>query len=286
MFIKKPIKSFSQFYRLRLMLLRNFFSSKTTYVGYPNLIFIAGLPKSGTTWLAQLLQEIPGYQPAYVYDPDECSSLHNICIDIFSHIPKNGHYIMKLHTHYSPENMQVLDKFNINPIVMYRDLRDQCVSRYFHALNDPTHRHYALYNSLSKDEGMTHNLETALEYYLSWIENWLTEINKQPNRFYEVRYEALRENPSRTLFGILNFYGINLPEEKIEGIVQKVASQTKFDLKQNFQKKHNKSTARKGIIGDWRNHFNEEHIRYFKEKSGQHLIKLGYEKDLNWSLEK
>ncbi|MBL8089808.1 MAG: sulfotransferase domain-containing protein [Anaerolineales bacterium] len=285
MFIKKPLKSLSLFYRLSILQLRNLFLSKATYIGYPNLIFIAGLPKSGTTWLAQLMQEVPGYQPAYVYDPDECSSLHNICNDIFSYIPKNGHYIMKLHTHYSPENMQVLDKFNINPIIMYRDLRDQCVSRYFHALNDPTHRHYALYNTLSKEEGMTHNLEISLEYYLSWIENWLSQIKKQPNRFYEVRYETLRADPSGTLAGVLSFYGIQLSNEQVEQIVQKIASQTKFDLKQNFQKRQNKSTARKGIVGDWRNHFSERHVQYFKEKCGQHLIDVGYEKDLNWSLE-
>ncbi|MFN3491419.1 MAG: sulfotransferase domain-containing protein [Anaerolineales bacterium] len=253
-------------------------------LNFPNVIFIAGLPKSGTTWLAQLLQEIPYYQPAYVHDPDECNNLHKVCRDNFAYLPPHGHYVMKLHTEYSKETMQVFDSFNINPIIMYRDLRDQCVSRYFHALNSPTHRHYDLYNTLSKEEGMTHNLETSLEYYLSWIENWLNQIKSQPNRFYEVRYETLRSDPSGTLAGVLSFYGIQLSIEQVEQIVQKVASQTKFDIKENLNKKS--GTARKGIVGDWRNHFSKEHVQYFKEKCGQHLIDVGYEKDLNWSLEK
>jgi hypothetical protein len=42
------------------------------------------------------------------------------------------------------------------------------------------------------------------------------------------------------------------------------------------------STFRKGVIGDWRNHFTEEHKSIFKELAGQQLIELGYERDLKW----
>jgi hypothetical protein len=250
----------------------------------PNLIFIAGLPKSGTTWLAQLLQEIPGYQPAYAYDPDGCNLLHKVCKDNFAYLPTHGHYVMKLHTEYSKEAMQVFDSYNINPIIMYRDLRDQCVSRYFHVLHDPTHRHYTLYNSLPKNEGMTHNLQIALAYYPNWIKNWITEMKTHPDRFYEVRYEDLRADAKTTLMGVLSFYGIQLSNEQVEQIVKKVSSQTKFDIRENLNKKS--GTARKGIVGDWRNHFTEEHVKLFKEQCGQLLIDCGYENDLNWSVEK
>lgn len=39
---------------------------------------------------------------------------------------------------------------------------------------------------------------------------------------------------------------------------------------------------RKGVTGDWKNHFREEHKRFFKERYGAVLIKLGYERDENW----
>ena len=42
------------------------------------------------------------------------------------------------------------------------------------------------------------------------------------------------------------------------------------------------ATFRRGAIGDWRNHFSEEHKIVFKEVAGQLLIDLGYEQDLNW----
>ena len=43
-----------------------------------------------------------------------------------------------------------------------------------------------------------------------------------------------------------------------------------------------KSFARKGVSGDWRNKFTPEHKARFKEIAGDLLIELGYEKDKNW----
>lgn len=41
-------------------------------------------------------------------------------------------------------------------------------------------------------------------------------------------------------------------------------------------------TFRKGLIGDWRNHFAPEHKAAFKRVAGRLLIELGYEKDSDW----
>jgi hypothetical protein len=43
-----------------------------------------------------------------------------------------------------------------------------------------------------------------------------------------------------------------------------------------------KSHHRKGLAGDWMNHFKEQHKRYFKEHYNDLLVKLGYEKDNDW----
>lgn len=38
----------------------------------------------------------------------------------------------------------------------------------------------------------------------------------------------------------------------------------------------------KGIVGAWKEYFNEEHKAAMKEEIGDLLIQLGYEKDLAW----
>jgi len=42
------------------------------------------------------------------------------------------------------------------------------------------------------------------------------------------------------------------------------------------------SHYRKGVHGDWKNHFTNEHIRLFKARYNDLLIQLGYEKDGDW----
>ena len=40
---------------------------------------------------------------------------------------------------------------------------------------------------------------------------------------------------------------------------------------------------RKGVVGDWRNHFQPLHVEYFKRHYNDVLLKLGYETDPHWS---
>ena len=42
------------------------------------------------------------------------------------------------------------------------------------------------------------------------------------------------------------------------------------------------SNFRSGKIGSWKKEFSSSNIDYFKEIAGFDLIKLNYEKDLNW----
>lgn len=42
------------------------------------------------------------------------------------------------------------------------------------------------------------------------------------------------------------------------------------------------SHYRKGTPGDWRNHLTEAHIRRFKDRHGELLVRLGYEDSLDW----
>ncbi|WP_446348093.1 sulfotransferase domain-containing protein [Coleofasciculus sp. F4-SAH-05] len=41
-------------------------------------------------------------------------------------------------------------------------------------------------------------------------------------------------------------------------------------------------TFRKGTIGDWRNHFTNEHKQAFKDVCGDILIKMGYADGYDW----
>ncbi len=57
---------------------------------------------------------------------------------------------------------------------------------------------------------------------------------------------------------------------------------SKLSKGRELSEEDKKSHYRKGVIGDWKNHFKESHKIFFKEKYGDLLIKLGYEKDNDW----
>jgi hypothetical protein len=73
----------------------------------------------------------------------------------------------------------------------------------------------------------------------------------------------------QTIHGIADAIEKPLSERDVTSLVDKVWSPSS-------------ATFRKGAIGDWRNHFGEEHRAAFKELAGPQLIALGYERDLDW----
>jgi hypothetical protein len=248
-----------------------------------HVLFIAGLPKAGTTWMKNLLGAVPGYKVRWPYDPDNCVYDHDVCEGVFANLPWDLYSVVKLHTRFTPANLKVIEKFGLRTVIMYRDLRDQCISRYFHVLNEPAHRHHKYYTESSKETGLSHAIEITLEEYLPWIQGWLPILAKYPDRFLEVRYEDLRSSPRTVLSRVLNFYEIEHSDTLVNGIVGDSIARTKFNLSANLRKK-GKSTARKGIIGDWRNHFTPPHVDRLKAGAGKFLIELGYEKNLEWSV--
>lgn len=219
-------------------------------------LFIAGLPKSGTTWLAQLLAGVPDYKTRWPYDPDGCIYWHDICEAVFASLPRDLYSVVKLHTRVTPNNLAVIEKFKMPTVVMYRDPRDQCVSRYFHVLNEPRHRHHRYYRTTSREAGMAHCVDVTLEQYVPWVNDWLSYATAHADRFHLISYADLRINPHAAFSSVLKFYDIHLPAAEIAGIIERIAANTKFDVAYNLRKR--KGTARRGKLGDWRNHLSME----------------------------
>lgn len=90
----------------------------------------------------------------------------------------------------------------------------------------------------------------------------------------EVVYEDLHRNieaARKELFGFLNLDASSAAPISREGkTLPGVAapSPTRF--------------MRKGIVGDWRNYFDDRLIQWFKEEAGDALIAAGYEHDASW----
>jgi hypothetical protein len=100
-------------------------------------------------------------------------------------------------------------------------------------------------------------------------------------RYTEVRYEDLLERPHEEVGRLLGFLGVDKKDSVVEHCVGS-ASFEKLSRGRERGQEDPTSFYRKGVAGDWKNHFTEEDRRVFKEEAGELLIRLGYEEDLDW----
>ena len=99
--------------------------------------------------------------------------------------------------------------------------------------------------------------------------------------YTEVRYEDLLERPNEEVERLLGFLGAGTDREIVQHCVSS-ASFEKLSKGRERGQEDPSSFYRKGVAGDWKNHFTEEDKRVFKEEAGELLIRLGYERDLDW----
>lgn len=75
----------------------------------------------------------------------------------------------------------------------------------------------------------------------------------------------------------------SLPAERLLGIVHDNRFETKTGGRREGEEQVT-SHYRKGVAGDWANHFTQAHVDAFKERYGDLLLLLGYESSLDWGL--
>src|SRR5215211_5669849 len=101
-----------------------------------------------------------------------------------------------------------------------------------------------------------------------------------PN-YTEVRYEDLLERPNEEVERLVGFLGADTSEKAVQQAVGS-ASFEKLSRGRARGQEDTSSFYRKGVAGDWKNYFTERDKEIYKEEAGELLIRLGYERDLDW----
>ena len=252
---------------------------------YPHrILFIAGMAKSGSSWVHAFLLNIPGFQRPPIVDRSGIAAGRVWDESYFTNIPRFGFYALKTHAGASSELLTIIQKMNLLTLVTYRDIRDQLVSRFHHILVDPNTIHHKLYNEMPQSEAFSHSIDYALDQYVAWIDDWLAVVEKEPDRFLVIRYEDLLDNSFEAFKKILLFYGIDFPDNQIQEMMVAADAQTRggVDTLADRVKVGRGANFRAGRKGDWRSHFSEHDVQVVKRRAGDQLIRLGYEKNMDW----
>lgn len=233
------------------------------------LMFVLGYPKSGTSWVCQLLAD-------------------------YFRLPFPQHSILPIgfpavvHGHELPSN-----KFPIGVYVV-RDGRDVMVSSYFHMRGDllaggKFNRYSEVFRSFDLNAPAEVNLPKFIESQaavpLCRDGNWGKHVTayfqlKEPG-LKLLRYEDLRSEPVAAFSTLLEtMTGSPADVYQAEESIGRFSFERLAGRRANSE--NTNSYLRKGVIGDWRNHFNRESAQAFDKHFGEALIHCGYESDHSW----
>ncbi len=250
----------------------------------PKSFYLASYPRSGNTWLMYSLSMLFSAIRAearssfelypYVYGREDQDSFYfrtEYTIDKFRPL------IIKTHESYDTYKKLYPPR---KCLYIYRDGRDVLLSFYFYHKMFAD-KHSIVYEQIGTKQEVTtrtvkpvnFNSEEFSDFLRNHTYEWANHVSlwHEGEDVFPLSYENLYHNYDKVLSEIIAYLGI----EPIKGIAE-VAEEYVNKFRQHFNSS-NQSFFRKGIIGDWKNYFTEEHRRLFLEAGGEVLIKLGYD---------
>ena len=251
-----------------------------------NVIFIAGMPLSASTWVKSMFGRVPGYFTRYHPIPDEVFFRCDFADSAFKYVPKYGYTLIKTHLNPTKENIDVILRGNVKKVIVtYRDLRDVAVARYHRLIErrkQEGQHHYKDLDGMTKEEKMDHSISIVIQEYIPWIEGWKNIAKKHEGFIYFCKFEDLRQNPKDEFIKILSFYDIELSGDKIDEILENTSGAG--NVVENLKNMASlplalSSNFRSGKIGGWRDEFTVRNKNYFKSLIAESSIKLNWDDD-------
>lgn len=197
-----------------------------------NTIFISCFPKSGSTFLVSIVAEATGYIQQFLgFDALNEQDLY---------LPKlidthNMNIVCHQHTRATKSNLELMNEFEIQPIILVRNIFDCLVSLRDHlekeSLNTPVFSGGKEFLSKSPAKQIDELIDMVLPWYINFIKSWKSaEENGLPILW--LNYEEVTSNATATVKRILYFYSIDIDDRQID----KAISNSNKGIKTRFNK--------------------------------------------------
>jgi len=253
---------------------------------YPHrTLVVAGLPKSGTTWLERMLGSYPGFHeimiPEVAAHEMRAGGSHDYELpdDYFDRFGE-ALVLSKMHIHGSPHNAALLRRAGVPYVVLFRDLRDVAVSNFFYVRNTPWHPEHPHYAGATLTQGLETFADRTLGAYADWVRSW--DANRDPDASLVLRYEQMLADPRAALRDAARLFGL----DDSDAIIDEIVARHSFKHMSGGREQGEADTqrfARKGVSGDWVNHFDDRLCALYDERIGDFLIEFGYEPSHEWA---
>ena len=159
-------------------------------------------------------------------------------------------------------------------VVVVRNPYDACVSSYYHAFNP--HKNGWPFEAWA---ATFLNGYAMFGCYFAWVRGWYKQYKKYPDRVIWVQYEEMKQRPMEETRRLSQFLGAPTDESFIQSVVEL----SSFESMQDQANKKGGDVIghlRKGVVGDWRNHFTPDLLAAFKERVHKELDGIEVVSDL------
>jgi hypothetical protein len=225
-------------------------------------IYVAGWPRSGTTWLTRLLGDIlncptGAFMPQFDSQEIATEGQDRPNKDM---IIRKGHFRLVEDAGgpiVHPMHKLAYKRLTDNELVVFivRDPRDIAVSASYYF-----------------KQSLEVVLKRMSDNYVEYMNKWLDA----PPFYIRVRYEDLLDSIKLTSSLLVAGLGIDLGLPPDDIIFYKECLDQAID-RQSFANRPKDVITRKGIAGDWKNHFSSEMVEFANKHFGEIMKKLGYE---------
>ncbi len=273
---------------------------------------VRGFMKSGTNWLAALLNRHPAiecrgeyhwqeiFQPllnrrgtSVFRDPADfdfaVGAFRDMVRSCLRQRASRGVLYAGDRTPHSLAPLIIPEAWHVS---MIRDGRDVLVSRVFHLFNNPDvtrmfQRNADLKRSLAefqrdpwffrREPNRLLENEELVRVSATWwrehLESDRQTVAEHPElKIRFVRYEDLHARTDELCNDLYRFLELD----------PAFAEPLEGNLTAGFGEERPDQFLRKGAVGDWTNYFNDHSRRWFNESAGEELIRQGYAENVNW----
>lgn len=190
---------------------------KSRASGKEKHILIACLPKSGSTFIANTICNITGYNFVQ-FQPTRATNDHNIDPTVlFYNLSFNT--VSQLHLKPNVLNKRLILDNGIKVIYLYRGILESLKSFNNHIINENDQWFMFTpvkeYINWSKKKQFDFLIDMVLPWYINFITSWKNELNSNDIDIMEVDYDDFKSNNFYTIKNILKFYDLNYSDEII-----------------------------------------------------------------------
>jgi len=202
---------------------------RRSLTGQRSHVLVACMPKSGSTFLTDVIAAVPGFRravlvPAYGRREQE---LDEFCLRQFDRFD----FVAQNHVHFSDWTAEMCGDYGLAPIVLVRSLLDVIVSLRDHLRNDgpvsPIYFVESHHAALDDAQLELMIARLALPWYINFYMSW-----RQAPDALMIHYEDLTAQPREVIGKVLAFSGAVVSPAEIEAAIAQVrgAGASRFNV--------------------------------------------------------